>query len=43
MSRQERIVTAAGILSGVAAAICYAALFLMMAGTSFETLQRLIP
>jgi hypothetical protein len=43
MSRQERIVTGAGILSGVAAAICYIALILMMAGSNIETLQRLVP
>ena len=43
MSRNERIETAAAIVSGVAAAICYTALFLMMAGPSVETLQRLLP
>jgi hypothetical protein len=42
MSRNELIETAAAVVSGVAAAICYTALYMMMAGPSVETLRRLL-
>jgi hypothetical protein len=42
MSRNELIETVAAVVSGVAAGICYTALYMMMAGPSVETLQRLL-
>jgi hypothetical protein len=42
MSRNELFETAAAALSAVAAGICYTALYVMMAGPSVETLNRLL-
>ena len=42
MSRAELFESVAAILSAVAVGVCYTALWVVMAGPSAETLQRLL-